>query len=73
MEVDRVEEVLLITDAASRVLDPLNLRVDRLATGVGNAMPELGDDVFKAPLHHSRAPGPRRCSEVGRRCRVSKL
>jgi len=54
MEVDGVDEVLLVPETAGRILHPLNLRVDRLAGGIGDSMSQVRDDVLEAPLHHPR-------------------
>ena len=53
MEVDGGDEVLLAAEAASGVLDPLDLGVDGLAGGVGDAESEIGDDVGEAALDHT--------------------
>jgi len=50
VEVDRVDEVLLVAEAAGRVLHPLDLGVDRLTCRVGDAMLEIGDDVGERRL-----------------------
>src|SRR6266568_1320558 len=48
VEVDRIDEVLLVTEAAGCVLHPLDLGVDGLAGRVGDAVLEVGDDVGEA-------------------------
>src|SRR5215471_17979814 len=53
VEVDRVNEVLSVPKPARRVFHPLDLGVDRLAAGVGNAVSEIRDDVLEAPLEHT--------------------
>jgi hypothetical protein len=50
VEVDGGDEVGFAAETASGVLDPLNLRIDGLAGGVGNAMPQIGNDVLDAAL-----------------------
>jgi len=52
VEIDRVTEVLFVAKAASRALHPLNLSVDGFAGRVGDAVLEVGDDVFEATLEH---------------------
>src|SRR5579864_7292480 len=44
VEVNRVDEVLFVAEAAGRVLHPLDLGVDGFAGGVGDAVLEVGDD-----------------------------
>src|SRR5438045_9671081 len=53
MEVDRVDEVLFVAEAAGRVLHPLELGVDGFAGGVGDTVLEIGDDVGGAALEHA--------------------
>jgi hypothetical protein len=48
VEVDRVDEVLFVAEAAGRVLHPLDLGVDGFAGRVGDAVLEVGDDVGEA-------------------------
>ena len=45
MEVDGVLEVVEVAEASGRVLDPLDLRIDAFAGGVGNAVLKVGEDV----------------------------
>ena len=47
VEVDRVDEVLFVAVSASRVLHPLDLGVDGLAGGVGDAVLEIGDESLR--------------------------
>ena len=54
MEVDGVDEVLLVAEAARRVLHPPDLGVYRLAGRMGDPMPQIGDDVLEAPPEHAR-------------------
>ena len=54
MEVDRVNEVLFVPKASRRVLHPLNLGIDRFAGCVGDAVPQVCDDVLEPPLEHPR-------------------
>jgi hypothetical protein len=42
VKVDGIGEVLLVPKSSCRVLDPLNLRVDRLAGGIGHPMDSEG-------------------------------
>src|SRR5438132_3413047 len=67
MEVDRVAKALPAAEAPGPPLDGLDLLVDRLRTGVGDAMLEEGPDVGPVTLEHLRhaadrleatAPGP---------------
>src|SRR6266571_7617658 len=53
VEVNRVNEVLFVAEAASRVLHPLDLGVEGFAGGVGDAVLEVGDDVFEAAFEHA--------------------
>src|SRR5437879_3932271 len=53
VEVDRVDEVLLVAEAAGRVLHPLDLGVDGFASRVGDAVLEVGDDVGETAFEHA--------------------
>src|SRR5712691_9974893 len=53
MEVDRVDEVLFVAEAAGRVLHPLDLGVDGFASGVGDAVLEVGDNVGESAFEHA--------------------
>src|SRR5450759_4504946 len=53
VEVDRVDEVLFVAEAAGRVLHPLDLGVDGFAGRVGDPVLEVGDDVGEAAFHHA--------------------
>src|ERR1035437_1120124 len=53
MEVDRVDEVLFVAEAAGRVLQPLDLGVDGFAGRVGDTVLEVGDDVGEAAFEHA--------------------
>ena len=46
VEVDGVNEVALIAEAPSGVLDPLDLGVDGFAARVRDPMPQIRDDIF---------------------------
>jgi hypothetical protein len=51
VEVDRVNKVLFVAEAAGRVFYPLDLGIDGFAGRVGgDAMLEVGDDVGEAAL-----------------------
>src|SRR5258708_3591713 len=54
VEVNGVNEVLLIAESARRVLNPLDLGVDRFTGCVGDSMPKIGDDVGESALEHAR-------------------
>lgn len=45
MEVNSVNEVLFVAEATCRVLDPLDLGVDRFAGRIGDPVAQVGDDV----------------------------
>ncbi len=47
-----MDEVLLVTESARRVLHPLNLGVDQLAGRIGDPVAQVGEDVFEPPLQH---------------------
>src|SRR5207245_10620896 len=53
VEVDRMDEVLLVAEAAGRVLHPLDLGVDGFASRVGDAVLEVSDDVGEAAFEHA--------------------
>lgn len=53
MKIDGGDEVGLAAEAAGGVLDALDLGVERLAGGVGDGMPEIGDDVVEAAAKHA--------------------
>ena len=53
VEVDGGDEVGFAAETASGVLDPLDLRVDGLAGGVGDAMLQVGHDVVETTLDHT--------------------
>ena len=50
MKIDGGNEVGFVAETAGGVFDPLNLRVDGFAGGIGDAVVQIGDDVFKAAL-----------------------
>src|SRR5579863_1847925 len=52
VEVDCVNEVLLVPETSCCVLDPLDLGIDRFAGGVGDAVPQVRDDVLEPPFEH---------------------
>jgi hypothetical protein len=54
VEVDCVNEVLLVPKTSRRVLHPLDLGVNRFAGRVGNAVPQIRDDVLEPPFEHPR-------------------
>src|SRR5437016_7610085 len=53
VEVDRVDEVMFVAEAAGRVLHPLDLGVDGFAGGVGDTVLEVCDDVGEAAFEHA--------------------
>src|SRR5215831_8595139 len=56
VEVNSIGDVLLVPKAPRRVLDPLNLGVDRLAGSVGHPMAQIRDDVLEATASASFPP-----------------
>src|SRR5579862_9603366 len=52
VKVDGMNEILLVAESSRRVLHPLDFGVDRFATGVGDPVPQVRDDVFESPLQH---------------------
>jgi hypothetical protein len=48
VEVDGVHEVLPVAKTARCVLHPLDLRVERFAARIGDAVALIGDDVLEA-------------------------
>lgn len=58
MEVDGGHEVVVVAEASSRVLHPLDLRVDRFAGGVGHPVPEVGQDLRVVLLEGSAPLSP---------------
>src|SRR5207249_10721357 len=54
VEVDGVAETLAVAEATRAALDGLDLLVDRLRGGVGDAMLEEGSDVRPVTLEHLR-------------------
>src|SRR5881628_692724 len=54
VEVDCRLEVLPVAEAAGGVPDPLDLRVQALGRGVGDAVAQIGEDVRQVRLEHPR-------------------
>src|SRR5712691_11163160 len=54
VEVNGMNEVLLVTESASSVLDPLDLGIDGFTGGIGDSMLEISDDVGESALEHAR-------------------
>ena len=52
MEINRRDEVGHVAVAAGRVLDPLDLRIDRFALGVRHPVLQVRQDVLQAPPEH---------------------
>lgn len=56
VKVDRMNEVRLVPERACRVLDPLSLRVDRLAGRVGDAVSDKRQYVVEVVPESSVLP-----------------
>jgi hypothetical protein len=52
VEVDGVNKILFIAEAAGGVLDPLDFGIDGFAAGIGDPVSQVRDDVFEPPLQH---------------------
>ena len=50
VEIDRVHEVLFVPKTSCRILHPLDLGIDRFAARVGDAVPQVRDDVLEPPF-----------------------
>ena len=53
MKVDGRFEVLLVAETTGGVLHPLHLRVDGFTAGIGDAMPEVRNNIVESALEHS--------------------
>jgi hypothetical protein len=54
VEVDCVNEVPFVPETSCRVLHPLDLGIDRFADCVGDAMPQVRDDILESSFEHPR-------------------
>ena len=54
VEVDGVDEVLPVAKTTCRVLHPLDLRVERFAARIGDAVAPIDNDVLLATFQHAR-------------------
>src|SRR5215467_665775 len=54
VKVDRMNEVLFVAKTSRRILYPLDFGIDRFAGRVGDAVPQVRDDVLEPSFDHPR-------------------